>query len=63
MESINLCNLPDSERQAIEAEKTALFWLWQMKQGIITKHHVTMMLAQLKPEPRELTRAALNKHR
>lgn len=63
MESINLCNLPDSERQAIEAEKTALFWLWQMKQGIITKQQVHQRLQDLQPEPRELTRAALNKHR
>lgn len=63
MEGINLCNLPDSERQEIEADKTALLWLCQMRQGLITRAQIQEKLQGLKPEMRELTRAALNKHR
>lgn len=59
----NLCDLPDSDRQAIEADKTALLWLYQMRQGTLTRAQVQLKLQELKPELRELTRAALNKKR
>lgn len=63
MESLNLCDLPNEQRQAIEADKAALLWLYQMRQGLITRVQIQQKLQGLKPELRELTRAALNKHR
>lgn len=59
----NLCDLPHEQRQAIEADKTALLWLYQMRQRLITRVQIQQKLQGLKPELRELTRAALNKHR
>lgn len=59
----NLCDLPNEQRQEIEADKTALLWLYQMRQGLITRVQIQQKLQGLKPELRELTRAALNKHR
>lgn len=63
MESHNLCNLPDSERQAIEADKTACLWLWRLKRGEINRQDIHKLLAQLGPDMRELVRAKLNDRR
>lgn len=60
---MNLCNLPDSERQAIEADKTACLWLWRLKRGEMNRQDIRKKLEQLKPDIRDLVRVKLNERR
>jgi hypothetical protein len=58
---MNLCDLTPEQRLAIEVDKTACLWLWQLKNGKTTKQEIRKMICNLQPDMRELVRERLNK--
>ena len=59
--SFNLCSLTPEQRLAIEADKTACLWLYQLKIGKITRQEIRKLIWTLEPDMRELVRERLNK--
>jgi len=57
----NLCDLTPEQRLAIEADKTACLWLYQLKIGKTTRQEIRKMLINLQPDMRELVRERLNR--
>jgi len=59
--SHNLCDLTPEQRLAIEADKTACLWLYQIKIGKTTRQEIRKLICNLQPDMRELVRERLNK--